>query len=687
MGRRMGVVAAILVMTSGSIWGASWREINSGLPTAVAGAGGLAIDPTTPSTLYSWGSGGALFRSTDGAASWNIVNSVTGVSWLVVDPKNSSTIYAGTSRGVVKSTNRGASWAFVNIAPDTYLFARLVLDPQDSNTLYAKVGGGIIKSTDGGASWSTLPGSQGLPATSLTIDPVTPSTLYAVAPFGGIFKSTDGGESWISIKAGQGEFFGALAVDPVTPSTIYAGAFAVPEWIIYKSTDEGQNWRAVRAGIPADASVTSLAIDDISLAIDPGSPSRIYATYGNSSAGWGVIKSTDAGESWTVMNAGLPSGNFIAGSSVAIDPSNPATLYVGHRDRSGTGVGGIFKSTDGAASWNPANKGRSFVDTRVLAVDPVNAGTIYTAVGTDGVFKSVDRGANWTKLAAFQLPPVFGFSGRVYINSLVIDFLRPNTLYALTARTEGGITSTDRFLFKSTDGGVTWSDSVSPISSAFSPAALVMDPTDSNRLYLGISYLEAGEEGYALLKSTDGGASWSNLGCCMGKALMIDPTNPATLYGGAPSGLLKSTDGGASWSNTGLSIGVNVLALDPANTSVIYAATGAGLFKSADGGVNWAPINDGLASLIATRSAVTALVINPVNPQTLYAGTSGYGVFRSSDGGAHWTPFNDGLPNLDIRLLALTPGGANALYVGTVSGIFVINLASETIPFTGPQRR
>jgi hypothetical protein len=53
----MGVVAAILVVTSGSIWGASWREINSGLPSAVAGAGGLAIDPTTPSTLYSWAAG------------------------------------------------------------------------------------------------------------------------------------------------------------------------------------------------------------------------------------------------------------------------------------------------------------------------------------------------------------------------------------------------------------------------------------------------------------------------------------------------------------------------------------------------------------------------------------------------------------------------------------------------------
>ena len=139
---------------------------------------------------------------------------------------------------------------------------------------------------------------------------------------------------------------------------------------------------------------------------------------------------------------------------------------------------------------------------------------------------------------------------------------------------------------------------------------------------------------------------------------------------------------------------MNVLALDPANPGVLYAATGGsglsgfeGLLRTTDSGANWAPVNEGLESLIATRSPVTALVIDPANPQVLYAGSSGYGVFRSTDGGAHWSPFNDALPNLDIRLLALTPGRANALYAGTVSGIFVINLSSEAIPFRAPSRR
>src|SRR5262249_49145624 len=141
------------------------------------------------------------------------------------------------------------------------------------------------------------------------------------------------------------------------------------EEIIYKSSDGGQNWRAVRVDIPGGASVTSLVLD-------PESPSRIYATYvgGNCAeigsrrsgavittcSGWGVLKSADAGETWTLMNAGLPSEIVTIGAPLAIDPNNPAKLYVGHAERSVTGAGGIFKSTDGAATWNPTNNGRGF---------------------------------------------------------------------------------------------------------------------------------------------------------------------------------------------------------------------------------------------------------------------------------------------------------------------------------------
>jgi photosystem II stability/assembly factor-like uncharacterized protein len=735
-------------MNSGSVWSANWKPINTGLPSASLGASGLAIAPGNPSTLYSWNWGGGLFKSTDGAGSWEVVNGVAGLHWLVVDPRNSAALYAITSgfsigtRGIhlLRSMDGGVRWTGLNFPDASFGVNSLVIDPQDSNTLYAVLFGTltISKSTDGGATWKRLPdpadtnpgGPQGM---FLTIDPVTPSTLYGVALNGEILKSTDAGESWITIKAGPCCGFSLLdfldsvplSVDPVTPSTIYAGSFAAATGLgpsnghgsISKSSDGGQTWRAIRVGIPTEARVRLLVVD-------PASPSNVYASYSND-GGWGIIKSTDAGETWRVLNSDFPSVNFW-GSPIVVDPQVPSTLYTGYWDpgsaatqgksretfRLGAGAGGILKSTNAGASWSPANAGRSLIDVRALAIDPVNSGTVYTATGTDGVFKSVDSGASWTKLAAFQFSPgIFALSGLAYVRSLLIDFTNPNILYAYTARA-GGCSPSDNLLFKSTDGGATWSDGASPpMSGCFTVAEtegesglltvqtasqMVMDPTDPNTLYLGAEYIEGG---LGLFKSTDGGANWNNpvFDCC--DALVIDPSTPATVYGGSsgwwatPSGVFKSTDGGATWSRAGLNSGVNVLALDATDPGTLYAATQVsvsgstgfgGLFKSTDGGANWFAINDGLTSLLDTRSPFTALLIDPGNSNVLYAGTSGYGVFRSTDGGAHWSPFNNGLTNLDVRVLALASGDPNALCAGTGSGIFVVNLTSDSIRLPAP---
>src|SRR5262249_18049550 len=153
---------------------------------------------------------------------------------------------------------------------------------------------------------------------------------------------------------------------------------------------------------------------------------------------------------------------------------------------------------------------------------------------------------------------------------------------------------------------------------------ITIDPTDPNTLY--VSGMDNPETEFPVIyKSTDGGASWGDrFGGCCDNALAIDPGNPTSLYGGTPSGVLKSIDGGLTWTETGLRTGVQALALDPADPSVLYAGTGGsglsdlgGLFESTDGGANWSPTNEGLASLLASRAPVTALVIDPANPQVL----------------------------------------------------------------------
>jgi len=139
-----------------------------------------------------------------------------------------------------------------------------------------------------------------------------------------------------------------------------------------------------------------------------------------------------------------------------------------------------------------------------------------------------------------------------------------------------------------------------------------------------------------VFKSTDGGSSWSvvslpNAGTSAVNALAIDPATPTTLYVGTrlrglhgSFSVFKSTDGGSTWSvvNTGLPINtpVTALAIDPTIPTTLYAGT-VGVFKSTDGGSTWSAVNTGL-----TNTAVRALAIDPATPTTLYAGTDG-GVF------------------------------------------------------------
>jgi photosystem II stability/assembly factor-like uncharacterized protein len=142
----------------------------------------LAVDPTTPTTLYAGTYGGGVFKSTDGGATWSAVN--TGLTnksvWaLAIDPTAPNTLYAGTYGGVFKSTNGGASWSAVNSGlTNTAVFA-LAIDPTDSNTLYAGTyGGGVFKSINGGTTWSAT-GAGPTNVLALAIDPSTPTTLYA----------------------------------------------------------------------------------------------------------------------------------------------------------------------------------------------------------------------------------------------------------------------------------------------------------------------------------------------------------------------------------------------------------------------------------------------------------------------------------------------------------------------------
>lgn len=174
--------------------------------------------------------------------------------------------------------------------------------------------------------------------------------------------------------------------------------------------------------------------------------------------------------------------------------------------------------------------------------------------------------------------------------------------------------------------------------------ALAIDPAHPANLYAGIDDVDTESSG--LFKSTDGGASWSNTGLtAMAINLVaIDPSNRNIIYVGMEGhysqptgfqGLFKSTDDGTSWLgiNRGLEglmgtrlTATTALIIDPANANIVYLGTSnGGVFRSADGGANWSPFNDGLANL-----QIRALAVAAGPRHTVYAGTAG-GVFKIFD--------------------------------------------------------
>ena len=209
----------------------------SGGPEGGGTINALAIDPTTPGTVYAGGDGAS--KSATGGSLWIPINTGLGttpvLNALAIDPHTPATLYAGIpGGGVFKSSNGGANWSPINTGlPDVFVTGlpfvdALAIDPQTPATLYAGTFGGVFKSSNGGATWSPMnAGLTTLIVNALAIDPQTPATLYAGSTFGGgVFKSSNGGASWSPLTTGlTNTTLGALALNP-SGTCLHAGTAA-----------------------------------------------------------------------------------------------------------------------------------------------------------------------------------------------------------------------------------------------------------------------------------------------------------------------------------------------------------------------------------------------------------------------------------------------------------------------------
>jgi photosystem II stability/assembly factor-like uncharacterized protein len=358
------------------------------------------------------------------------------------------------------------------------------------------------------------------------------------------------------------------------------------------------------------------------LVVDPQDVNTVYAIAD------GLFKSTDGGQHWS--DTGFP--NVL---SLVITATDSNTLYAGTEEQ------GVFKSTNGGADWTATGLTNGKVG--ALALDPEDENIIYAGTGGGGIFKSVNAGVDW--FAANK-----GLTN-MNIASLATLSQNPGTIYAGTDLAVEAGSLHGSGVFKSTDRGEHWS-SVGPGNYVVS--SIVIDPTDSNILYVAVGYPNE------IFKSTNGGGSWSlsNNGVIAldVRFLAIDANETNTLYASTRGGVYKTINGGMLWLHTALNTGeVTALTVPPQQTDTVYAGLHVkGVFESTDSGANWAEINQGI-----NRRDISSIAVDPNDSNTIYAAADGE-VLKTTNGGNSWGVQVTGF--FSARFLAFDPTDSQVLY-------------------------
>ncbi len=307
---------------------------------------------------------------------------------------------------------------------------------------------------------------------------------------------------------------------------------------------------------------------------------------------------------------------------IALHPTNPNIIYVATNDY-------IYKSRDGAQTWENLSKGMTHSRVISMAVDPVLPATVYAGTKGDAVFKSYDGGQRW----ASQRAGLDDVTITSVVNQFVFDPHDNTHLYAAT--TMG--------VFETTNAGDLWQKRMDGMKEVLMVVTLALDPTRPWIMYAGTSG--------GVYKTSTKTIKWekANNGLvppevlkssrALGVTVMqVDPFAPDTVYAATLAGLFKSTDMGSSWQRIGEALPDQMIIgmlLDRVAANTLYILGRQGVHRSRDGGSTWTALNQGLASL-----NVRSLAQSQVDPKIFYAGTNGSGLYRSRDGGELWEPVN-----------------------------------------------
>ncbi len=580
-----------------------------------------------------------IVHATDPASrfkNWQMLGPTGGdVRSIVIDPKNERRLFISTLDGqIYKSENSGNSWELTaNFSLPNLILDQLVIDSRDSNIIYTSghrhtSAGGFFKTTDGGKTWKEAKELKSEAIHSMTQSALDPN-IITVGTTNGVWISNDSGDSWKKIQSETMPInVGSMAIDPRNPKTIYAGTW----WRPYKTTDGGDTWRLIKNGMIDDSDIFAITIDS-------RNPDHIIA-----SACSGIYESLNAGEKWRKIQ-GIPAQSRRT-RDILQHPTRPGTIYAATTE-------GFWMSINGGKSW--AMTTQRNLEINSIAVHGNAPDTVYIGTNNYGVMVSTDGGKNFT-------PTNGNFSSR-FAYSITRDIENPNRLYATTINTATG----GGFIFISDNNGATWQASVKNIDTNRTIAySLIQDRVNPNVIYLATNF--------GIFKSLDRAVSWEHI-TLPKPPVEKKPTRQSSRKSRAkaapkpkPTPTPEPTEPGLI---PVLGDKINVLTHTEDGKNGYLAGTNNGLYRTYDISKGWKKISFGEN----VNHQVLVIYANPLEPETIWIGTSVSGVLVSKNGGETWTKIPagpNGIPDgVPVSAIVSNPKKPGFMYVGTTQTFYM----------------
>jgi photosystem II stability/assembly factor-like uncharacterized protein len=471
------------------------------------GAIDLVINPQHPDTVYAtmWqrvrrpsirqygGPESGIFRSIDGGDTWTklsggLPTSSIGRIGLAISASNPNILFAtvaaedGSFNGVYKTANDGATWVKVsdnsnpNYSSFGWWFGQIRINPVSPNIVY-NLGVGWVKSSNGGNSWSPG-GSSNLHADfhALFIHPANTS-LMVVGNDGGLYVSNDGGNLFTHRPFPITQFY-TTEIDEQHPEQLYGGAQDNGTW--RTTTGQLDDWEQIWYG---DGFVTL---------VNPVN-GDYYAEYqyGSFSGSNGAVAPDFVRSNWN--------------TPYVMDPANPNIMYFGAES--------LFKSVDGALSWEPISGDLSngpvgiggvvYGTITSISVSPLDGNIIYVGTDDGNVWVTSNGGQDWTKISA-TLP-------KRWITRVVADLNDASTAYVCLS----GFRHFENIahIYKTTDKGQSWT-SMSGNLPDVPVNDLIPDPANA------LSFFIATDAG--IFATYDGGQTWEVFGSGLPNVPVLD---------------------------------------------------------------------------------------------------------------------------------------------------------------------